>query len=137
MVLGALTDRGWLAGGKPPGHGYWARVWSARALRYAWTDGAAPAVVAALGDEHWRVREMAAKVVADRELAEGAEAMVHLCGDEVPRVRVAAARALAVVGEGEHADALRDLRGDEEPLVRRTADAALRRLSGRLDRELR
>ena len=85
MVLGALTDRRWLASGKPPGNSYWARVWAARALRYVWAESAAPAVVAALGDEHWRVREMAAKVVGDRELGEAAERLVGLLDDGTPR----------------------------------------------------
>ena len=26
MVLGGLSDAGWLSAGKPPGNGYWARV---------------------------------------------------------------------------------------------------------------
>lgn len=136
MVLGGLTDRDWLAGGKPPGHAYWARVWAARALLYVWADGAVPAVVAALDDEHWRVREMAAKVVRARELAEGAEALVRALGDPVPRVRIAAARAVAVIGEAEHAPVLRDLAEDPEPRVAVAAGTALRTLSRRLDRNL-
>jgi len=74
MVLGGLSDRDWLAGGKPPGHGYWARVWAARALLYVWDDSASSSITAALEDEHWRVREMVAKVVALRELGLAAEA---------------------------------------------------------------
>lgn len=136
MVLGELTDRDWLAGGKPPGHGYWARVWAARALLYVWNDEASPAVLVALTDEQWRVREMAAKVVLARELAEGVEALVHGCADPVPRVRIAAARALAAVGEAEHASGLRRLLDAEERRVAAAGAAALMTMSRRLDRDL-
>jgi hypothetical protein len=37
-------------------------------LLYAWAEEADGAVVAALADDHWRVREMAAKVVARRRI---------------------------------------------------------------------
>ena len=53
MALGQLTDPGWLAGGKPPGHAHWARVWAARALRYVWTGTAA--AHAALRTLAWRL----------------------------------------------------------------------------------
>lgn len=135
MVLGGLTDRDWLAGGKPPGHGYWSRVWAVRALLYVWDESAGRAVIGALGDEHWRVREMALKVVALRELGQAAGIAERLCADEVPRVRAAAVRALAAVGEGEHADVVRGLL-DDGPLVARAAASALRTLSRRLDRDL-
>lgn len=133
MVLGGLSERGWFSGGKPPGHAYWARVWAARALTLVWSDDAAAAVVAALGDEAWRVREMAARVVAIREV-DAADALVGCLSDDLVRVRVAAARALAVVGEYEHADALRDLAADPEPAVVRAGAAGLRALSRRIDR---
>jgi len=134
MVLGAVEDRDWLASGKPPGHAYWARVWAARALRYVWADSAAPAVIAALDDEHWRVREMAAKVVGDHEIGEAADRLADLLGDGTPRVRAAAARALGAVGEGEHSDALKMARGDRDGTVARAAGSALHAMSRRLDR---
>lgn len=137
MMLGNQTDDGWLDGGKPPGHAYWARVWAARALLYVWDDLAGPALRPAMADEQWRVREMAAKVVAARETAAVADAVAALTDDETPRVRAAAARALGVVGEGEHADRLLDLLDDPEALVVRAADRALRVLSRRLDRDFR
>src|SRR5271155_4636998 len=43
---------------------YWFRVWGARGLLWAWEESATPAVVRATADEAWRVREMAAKVIA-------------------------------------------------------------------------
>lgn len=48
-------------------------MWAARSLLYAWDVEAVPAVLGALGDEAWRVREMAAKVVAHRRLEDGLE----------------------------------------------------------------
>jgi HEAT repeat protein len=76
---------------------YFLRVWAARALLYAWDDGAADAVIAALADEAWRVREMAAKVVARRRLGDALTAVAALQQDPVPLVRATAARALAVL----------------------------------------
>jgi HEAT repeat protein len=76
---------------------YWLRVWGARALLYAWDDSARDAVIAALADEHWRVREMAAKVVAKRKLGDALPVVAGLREDPVPRVRAAAARATVVL----------------------------------------
>jgi len=134
VVLGGLRDRGWLAGGKPPGHSYWARVWAARALRYVWNEGASSSVVHGLGDEHWRVREMSANVVRDYEVTGSAERLVALTGEDVPRVRRAAVLALAVVAEGEHADAIRAMLDDPDESVAGAAEKALRAISERLDR---
>jgi HEAT repeat protein len=58
---------------------YWLRVWGMRGLLWAWEDGneaAADVVRAALTDESWRVREMAAKVVAKRSIGEALPAVV-------------------------------------------------------------
>jgi len=77
--------------------GYWPRVWGARALLYAWDVSAEPAIVLATGDAHWRVREMAAKVIARRLVDVGLEAVVALRDDPVPRVRAAAERALVAL----------------------------------------
>jgi hypothetical protein len=134
MVLGGRDEPGWLAGGKGPGHAYFARVWAARALLYTWGDQATEAVIGALDDEQWRVREMAAKVVRFRELASAADRLGALTDDPVPRVRIAAVRALAVVGEGEHAMAVAALTDDPEPSVVRAATHALEELARRLDR---
>jgi len=115
---------------------HWSRVWGARALRYVWRD--APevelALVRALEDTAWRVREHAAALVALREIGAAADALVPLLGDETPRVRVAAARGLAVVGEHEHlGDLERVAATDDAPgTAARTAIDVLRR---RLDLE--
>jgi HEAT repeat protein len=80
---------------------YFLRVWAARALLYAWDDTArdavTSAVIAALSDESWRVREMAAKVVTRRELGDALTAVSGLRADSVPRVRAAAERATATL----------------------------------------
>lgn len=136
MELTGGSDPDWLAGGKPPGHRYWARVWAARALLYVWEDRAAPAVVQALGDEHWRVREMSAKVINLRELPDAGDRLAAVITDPVPRVRAAACKALGTVGEGEHASPLRDAMGDAEPIVAAAAERAMMILARRLDRPL-
>jgi hypothetical protein len=73
---------------------YWLRVWGARGLLWAWDDSATAAIVLAAADDHWRVREMAAKVVARHHVDESLDAMLALRGDPVPRVRAAAERAV-------------------------------------------
>lgn len=115
---------------------YWLRVWPLRAMLYAWDPSAVPVVVDGLADEHWRVREMAGKVVALREIRTAAETVVGLLSDPTPRVRAVAARAIAVIGEAEHAPPLRALLDDPEAEVRKRAEQALERLSRRLDRDL-
>lgn len=77
--------------------GYWLRVWGARGLLWVWDDSATAAVVDALGDESWRVREMAAKVVARHLLEPALPAVQALAADPRPRVRAAAARAVTVL----------------------------------------
>lgn len=111
----------------------WPRVWALRALLYVWDDLAAVAVVEALADPAWRVREMAAKVARLRELP-GAHLLGALLQDPLPRVRVAGLRALAVVGEAEHAPAVRDALDDADAGVADAAAAALAALEERLDR---
>jgi HEAT repeat protein len=82
----------------PPEQRYWLRVWGARGLLWApWQPRAADAVAAALGDEAWRVREMAAKVIARHRVGPAFDAVTEVLHDPVPRVRVAAARALRLL----------------------------------------
>jgi HEAT repeat protein len=49
------------------------------------------------GDQSWRVREMAARVVAKQIVGEAFDDMVKLQDDPTPRVRDAAGRAVAVL----------------------------------------
>jgi HEAT repeat protein len=87
----------WAVTGGAEGPRYWRRVWAARGLLWAWDDVAAPAVVAALRDDAWRVREMAAKVVARHRLGDALPVVVDLRDDPTPRVRAAAARAVVLL----------------------------------------
>jgi hypothetical protein len=73
---------------------YWFRVWAMRGLLWAWDPRATDCVREAFSDEAWRVRELAAKVVA-RHLVGDAHAEVAARRDDpVPRVRAAAERAV-------------------------------------------
>lgn len=82
----------------PDAQRYWLRTWGARGLLWAWEEpaskAAVEAVVVALGDDSWRVREMAAKVVARHLVDDALPALEPLQDDPVARVRVAAQRAL-------------------------------------------
>lgn len=128
------TDADWLA---KDVNDYWPRVWAARGLLHCWPEPTEPAtvaaVVSALGDPAWRVRELAGKVAAAHEVGEAAEALADRVADPVPRVRGAALRGLAVVGESEHVDLVRDAGHDPERAVRVAAERALTRLEERLD----
>jgi len=85
----------WAAGdGKRGGPEYWLRVWAARGLLWVWDDSAQPAILAALTDEAWRVREMAAKVVARNGVGDAMPLLADLACDPVARVRSAASRAM-------------------------------------------
>jgi HEAT repeat protein len=86
-----------LAGREGGQNGYWPRVWAARGLLHAWDDAATPAIVLATADEHWRVREMAAKVIARHRVAGAFDEVMALRGDPVPRVRAAAERAAVLL----------------------------------------
>ena len=69
---------------------YWPRVWGARGLMYVWHPDAQGAVVQGLADPAWRVREMSAKVVKRRDIADADALLAALASDPVPRVRAAA-----------------------------------------------
>lgn len=84
----------WVVYGGPPWPDYWLRVWAMRGLLWLWDDAATPAVVTALADEAWRVREMAAKVVARHQVDQALESLLLLRHDPVPRVRTATNRAV-------------------------------------------
>lgn len=89
----------WAVSGERGGPPYWLRVWAARGLLWNWTDEALPAVMAALRDDAWRVREMAAKVVARHQLGDALAIVADLRDDPNPRVRTAASRALVRLTE--------------------------------------
>ena len=94
-ALAGPAARTVLNGGEGGRSGYWPRVWATRGLLYVWDDSAVPAVASAIYDDAWRVREMAAKVVAKHLVTDAFEEIVGLRDDPVARVRAAAQRALA------------------------------------------
>lgn len=77
------------------GPDYWLRVWALRGLLWGYAPAASTAVIEALSDDAWRVREMACKVVARHGVGDAVPQLTALADDPVPRVRTAAARALA------------------------------------------
>lgn len=98
MVLAGPAAQPILDGYQGGPDGYWPRVWALRGLLYVWDDAvAASSVVDSTMDEAWRVREMAAKVIARHGVGDGLEAVVRLQGDPVARVRKAATRATEVL----------------------------------------
>lgn len=117
----------------PSWHDYWPRTWGARGLLYVWAASAAPVVIEALSDEHWRPAEMCLKVATTREIGEAGPGAVPLTYHELPRVRAAALRCLGVVGDTEHVDAVDAGLDDESTQVRRAAARALTSMIGRLD----
>ena len=96
-ALGGKAARYVLSGGEGGPDGRWPRVWAARGLLYAWADSAVPAIIRATTDEAWRVREMAAKVIARHQVADALAAVLALRDDPVPRVRAAAVRAVVTL----------------------------------------
>lgn len=96
-VVGGDSAAYVLAGHEGGPAGYWPRTWALRAFLYAWDPIAEASVVAACSNEHWRVREMAAKVVAARMTTsvDARDALEQLAEDSNTRVRAAAERARA------------------------------------------
>ncbi|HEX5189283.1 MAG TPA: HEAT repeat domain-containing protein [Streptosporangiaceae bacterium] len=94
IALGGEAAPYVLSGGEGGPGGRWPRVWAARGLLRAWDEAATPAIIRATSDDAWRVREMAAKVVAKHKVGDAIEAVVALAEDHVPRVRTAASRAV-------------------------------------------
>jgi hypothetical protein len=105
-VLGGRAAEHVLDGGEGGRSGYWPRVWAARGLLHAWDkradqpaggEPATDAIIGALGDRAWRVREMAATVIAAHGIGRALDAVAALRDDPVPRVRVAAERAVVLL----------------------------------------
>ena len=85
---------------------YWLRVWAVRGLLWALSEERTDerieaAVINALGDTHWRVREMAAKLAARHRLDSAQPALAGLLTDDNERVRAAAARAVRILQASE------------------------------------
>ncbi len=97
VALGGPPAEYVLAGREGGKGGYWPRVWAARGLLYAWSGDAETAIIRATIDEAWRVREMAAKVIAGHRVGDALDAVVALKDDPVSRVRAAADRAVMIL----------------------------------------
>jgi HEAT repeat protein len=80
-----------------PGPDYWLRVWALRGLLWAWDDSAESAVLRALSDDAWRVREMAVRVAARHHIGAALPLLAELQQDARPRVQTAARRAVVSV----------------------------------------
>ncbi|WP_244248136.1 HEAT repeat domain-containing protein [Rathayibacter sp. VKM Ac-2801] len=103
---------------------YWPELWGARALLYVWDDDAADAVIAGLANSSWRVREMCARVCAERVLG-GQKKLARLTTDAHPRVRAAGARALVAAAVAGTTSG-RDEKGEFAASVEGTLTAMLR-----------
>ena len=80
------------AAGTATGHGS-----GPPALLHHWDPAATAAIIGAAHDQAWRVREMAAKVVARHQVGDALDAVAALRTDEVERVRTAAGRAVTIL----------------------------------------
>lgn len=85
---------------------YWPRVWAARALAYVGSKAAGSALLAAFGDDHWRVRMTAIQTVGRRGIEGATLQLLERLNDEHPRVRSAAVLALERVGTEEGVEPL-------------------------------
>lgn len=132
-ITGTPNPGGWSAPVDPVNY-YWIRVWAARVFLYVWRDDAVDALLVAVKDPAWRVREHVARITAQRELGQLVDALLPDLRYELPRVRATAARAVGAAGEAEHAEALQELLDDPDLTVRVAAEKALARLEKRLDR---
>jgi hypothetical protein len=97
IALGGESAVYILDGGAGGRNGYWPRVWAARGLLHAWDPAATAAIIGAASDEAWRVREMAAKVIAGHRVGDAFDAVAARRTDPVERVRAAAARAVTIL----------------------------------------
>ncbi len=111
-----------------PSLGYWPRAWAARALAYVGDETVTGWLVAALDDDHWRVRMTAAQALGRIGTIGSEAALRAILADPHPRVRGAAVSSLGRTGDATYAPALEPLLDDESDLVRERARVALKRL---------
>lgn len=112
---------------------YWPELWGTRALLYVWNDSAIGHVITALSNPAWRVREMAARVIAARNVPAVPE-LVEALTDSIPRVRIAAAKALGAVGSMDDLEHIKTLVKDPVIEVRRGAKQGIEALRARFPR---
>jgi hypothetical protein len=101
ICLGGPAALRLLGDGLPDDQRYWLRVWAARGLLWAGPPERVELLRSALVDGHWRVREMACKVVARHCVGDLLDTVTRLQADPVQRVRTAAFRAAATIVEAE------------------------------------
>lgn len=99
MVIGGLPARRLLGEGLPQGQMYWLRVWALRGLLWASPGHRVQSICDSLEDDHWRVREMACKVVARHGVDDALDGVERLRSDKVVRVRRTAERAVRRIVE--------------------------------------
>lgn len=111
---------------------YWPELWGARVFTHIWDDAAAPAVIAGLTNQAWRVREMCARVILVNSVP-AADQLVALTTDDNARVRIAALRALGAQGTAEHLDTFKPRLSDRDksvrPIAQQSRDAIRARLA--------
>lgn len=110
---------------------YWPRVWAARALSYVGSTDAGRALVAALGDDHWRVRMMATQAIGRLGIEDATHALIGCLGDDHPRVRSAAVLPLQRVGTLEAVDGLLQQRESETESHRIRVEQAVAKIIDR------
>lgn len=108
---------------------YWPRVWAARALAYMGNKGVATALLAALGDTHWRVRMTAVQTIGRLGIDGATPQLLERLDDEHPRVRSATVLALERVGSEEAVERL--LQQTATGSERSRAERAAARILGR------
>jgi HEAT repeat protein len=123
----AGIDTGWVQSSDR--HDYWPRAWASRALCYIGDRRATTALIAATGDEHWRVRMNAVRGLGFIGGDGAADAVMAASHDAHPRVRSAAATSFGSMGGDRAFDVLATLLDDPDSRVVARADAALERLS--------
>lgn len=126
-----------LLGGMDAIEPYMARVWAGQALLHAWHHKAEDAVVIALNDDDWQVREIAVQLVGHHELAHVDKLVELLTDDAYPHVRMAAARAIGVTATPQHdvaIDRLQRLVMDPNSFLAAAAEDALGEIANRHNR---
>lgn len=84
-VIGGPSAENVLEGRDGGVDGYWPRVWAVRGLLHVWDDVATDAIIDATTHEAWRVREVAATVIARHHVRQAIDAVVMLLDDENAR----------------------------------------------------
>lgn len=126
-----------LLGGMDAIEPYMARVWAGQALLHAWHHQAEDAVVIALGDEDWQVREIATELVGHHKLEHMNKLVELLTEDAYPYVRLAAAQAIGAIATPQHTlaiDRLQRLVMDPNSILAAAAEDALKEIANRHDR---